>query len=496
MNVRATAERRSVPRAFRSISHYSLSIVVQRASGILLLPLYTHYLSRADYGVLELLDLIWTVAALVVSVQLSTALFFYYHRAESETEQQRDVVTSFIGMIILSTIVGVAGTLLAPPISRLVFGGTAYTGLIRVVLLGLSCNLLAEFGFSYLRLRDRTQEFMSASFCRVASGAMLNVLFLSVFGLGVSSMPWSSLITTFGLLAFFSRDILLANSVFLFHWPTLRKMTLYGMPLGVGMAGEIVLHMGDRPFLSKFVSLADLGLYGLAYKFGMLVSIAGVPFFNYWNSQMMRILLGEKGEETYIKTATYLLLGLTFVVLFLTVFIDPILTILVDASFRRAARLVPWIALAYLFRGMGHYWSNTFLLVNRPTLAAQVTWIGAGACLLAYALLIPRYGLWGAVGATHLGFALMAFFALWRSQRIRPFRYEYGRWTKILACGALSALPSLILHPSGFSSQTALGFGCLTLFPFFLWLTRFPTGEETQTVIVAFRNHVLQWKKI
>ena len=488
-NESTAAEGHSLVRhLFKSTSYYTLAAVVQRSMSILMLPVYTRYLTRADYGVLELLDLITTVAALLVSVQLSTALFYYYHHASGEAERRRDVVTAFFGTIILGTVVGVSGVAFAPEISRLVFGTTAYEGLVRVMLIALGFSLPAEYGFSSLRLYNRARTFMAITIGRVLANVGLNVLFLTALGLGVATMPWSSLMTTGILALLFARMTLAGNPASLFHAPTLGRMVLYGLPLGLSTAGEVVLHFGDRLFLSKAVSLSDLGLYGLAYKLGMVVPFAALPFFNYWNSQMVAIVRRPGGEGAYARVATYLLLGLTVVVILLTVFIEPVMTLLVEASFRRAAVLVPWIALAYLVRGMGSYWSNTFLLVNRPALVARVTWVGAGACLLAYALLIPRFGVWGAVAATHLGFALMASCALWIGQRLRPFRYEYGRWCKILASGAAAVTPSLILHPSGFAAQTALGFACLGLFPVLLRVGRFPTEVESRTLADGLRR--------
>ncbi|AGA29614.1 membrane protein involved in the export of O-antigen and teichoic acid [Singulisphaera acidiphila DSM 18658] len=477
-----------VRQMLKSTSYYSVAIVVQRVVSILMLPLYTRYLTRADYGVLELLELVLTLASLLVSVQLSTALFYYYHHTQNENERRRNVITAFFGTVIFGMAAAIAGVVFASGISRLVFGSATYEGLVRIVLVGLGLSLPAEFGFSSLRLQNRAQAFMMITIGRVLLNVTLNVVFLTALGFGVSTMPWSSLITTCCLTIFFARVTLAENSPSLFHPPTLWKMVLYGLPLGISTAGEVILHFGDRLFLSKAVTLTDLGLYGLAYKLGMMVSFATIPFFNYWNSQMIGIVLRPRGEQTYARGATYLLLGQTFLVLLITVFIDPVLAILVEPSFRQAALFVPWVGLAYLVRGMGTYWSNTFLLINRPALVAQVTWVGSGSCLLAYATLIPRFGLWGAIAATLLGFALMASFALWKGQRLRPFQYEYGRWAKILVCGALAVLPSVLLHPSRITTQIALGIASSGLFLVLLWALRFPTDGETQTLADILRK--------
>jgi O-antigen/teichoic acid export membrane protein len=251
-------------------------------------------------------------------------------------------------------------------------------------------------------------------------------------------------------------------------------------------------------FLSKTVSLSDLGIYGLAYKLGMVVPFVTAPFFTYWNSQMVGIVKQPQGEYTYARMATYLLLILVVVSLLLTVFADPLLMFLVAPEFRGAAVLIPWIALAYLIRGMGSFWSNTFLLDKRSGLVARTTWMGGVVCLLAYALLIPVYGLWGAVAATLMGFSAMAGYALWKSQRVRPFRYEYGRWAKIVGCGMAAALPSVLLHPGEFWVQIALGFACIGLFAVLLVAARFATEGERHAAHAELKRLFLRsqsWQK-
>ena len=69
-------------------------------------------------------------------------------------------------------------------------------------------------------------------------------------------------------------------------------------PPGCRRAGEFVLHFGDRVFLRGAVSLADLGLYGLAYKLGMVVLYLSTPFFTYWNAQMVGIVRRPAGSTS------------------------------------------------------------------------------------------------------------------------------------------------------------------------------------------------------
>lgn len=453
-----------------------------------MLPLYTRYLTRADYGVLELLDLIWTLAALLVSVHLSGALFYYYHLANSETERRRDLVTALLGTLLIGLMIGIAGLAAAPSLSSLVFGSTDYTGLVRVTLLGLGCNLPAEFGLALLRLLDRPQTYLLITIGRLIANISINVSCLVYFGIGVATMPWSSLITTAILAVACLAWTLATYSVRCFDWSAFARMFWYGLPLGLSTAGEVILHFGDRLFLSQTLTLGDLGLYGLAYKLGMIVAFAALPFFQFWNAQMVGIVRMPGGDRAYVRGATYLLGGLVAVVLNLTAFINPLLEVIAGPEFRGAGRFVPWIALAYLVRAMGSYWSNTFLLIGRPALVAQMSWLGAISCLVGYAVLIPRLGITGAVVATHLGFGTLAFFSLWLGQRLRRFDYEYGRWAKVVVCGMLSTIPLLDTETNVFVDRLARGLLCVGLFPSLLVLSKFLTPDEVRFIIASGRR--------
>ena len=68
---------------------------------LFLLPIYTRYLSPADYGVLELLDLTSFVLGSLLGGRLGDALCFFY--AEAATPESRDTVvtTAFLSALVM-----------------------------------------------------------------------------------------------------------------------------------------------------------------------------------------------------------------------------------------------------------------------------------------------------------------------------------------------------------------------------------------------------------
>ncbi len=125
-------------------------------------------------------------------------------------------------------------------------------------------------------------------------------------------------------------------------------------------------------------------------------------------------------------------------------------------GFYGAAVMIPWVAVAYLLRSAGAHIQSAFTLEGRPGLEARVNVAGSAVCMVGYALLVPRFKVWGAIAATLLGFAVILIYGFVIARRLRPFRFAYGVLARIAisTAGSLGAL--LLLRPQGFWPQLSL----------------------------------------
>ena len=461
---------------------YSVPVLLQRCMSILLLPVYTHFLRPKDYGILDLLDLFGNIVAALVGLRLGQGLFYFYFHANDRDDRSRFVVSALMGSITIGVLTAMATFLAAPALSGVVLGDSSYAGLFRIFVVGFSASLPLEFGFCYLRVAERPKAFTVLATLRLVAALCLNIVFLAIFHLGAASMLWSNVLVNLAL------TVLMAGIIFSDHGLRVGRrhfieLIRYSAPLGISSLGELGLHFGDRIFLRPNVSLSLLGIYGLAYKMGMLVAVASGPlFFTYWNAQMVAIVKAPNGEWIYRRTATYLFLGLGYCALLVTVFAHAVLRVAVAPDYWPAARLIPWIALAYVIRGMGSYFLNTFLLVKRSAEFARITWIGTATCLGLYALLIPHFKLWGAVTATLIGFSMTFVVGLWRSERQRPFHYEYRRWIKIVIAAAIVLVPFELLYPQTLWLEIAAGTAAAVGFPLVVVLLGVLDEHEWETL--------------
>jgi hypothetical protein len=62
----------------RKSAVYAIAILAPRALSFALIPLYTRYLTPADYGVLELLDLTLNLIIVFAGSRLGQAFYYYF----------------------------------------------------------------------------------------------------------------------------------------------------------------------------------------------------------------------------------------------------------------------------------------------------------------------------------------------------------------------------------------------------------------------------------
>ena len=80
---------------------YTTGIVIAKAFSFLLLPLYTHFLSPADFGVLQMLSITTELTGIILGGGIATAMLRYRSKYEDEAEK-RVVVSSAMTLSVLA----------------------------------------------------------------------------------------------------------------------------------------------------------------------------------------------------------------------------------------------------------------------------------------------------------------------------------------------------------------------------------------------------------
>ena len=462
-------------------SRYSLAVFASRAVAFLLLPVYTRYLTPADYGVMALLDVMSSLVGMLVGSRLGQGLFYFYFAADTKEEKDACLSTALVTAAIMGGFAAGLGILFSAQLSLIIFGLAQNALYLQLALLGLGFSLPLEVGFCIMRTLSDSLGYLRVSLFHLVIGAALNLLCLAAFRMGIRGMLVSAIIASAAISIYLAVKSLSAVMARL-DWKLMGRFVFYSLPLTISSLAAFLIHYGDRVILRAHIPLAELGIYSLAYKFGMLIASVHMPFVMHWNAQVIAIVRGPGGEQSFSRSCTYLTAVLATAVVGLSLFIDPLLRMMTGRAFASAGVWVPWIAFAYLIRAMGAHLQSLFTVEGKPGIEARVNVVGGITCTAAYFYLIPRFQVAGAIAATTIGFLVILLHGFWEAQRLRPFSLEYRRLSGIMSLAALIVVTFRWVCPADVWSQVGVAIVFLGVYLVTLYLGCFERSEREAAI--------------
>jgi O-antigen/teichoic acid export membrane protein len=411
---------------------------------------------------------------LILGARIGQALFYFYFAAKTEEERETCVSTLYFA----SMMIGLLCLAMMPAtgfFSTLVFGDPRYAGYLKLVFASFAVSMVGELNLCYLRARGFAGRYVTAMLVTLFLNVTTSLVLLLGLHMGVKGVLIASLASSAVTGVWLAWSGLSGVRIHV-DWALFRRLLVYSIPVGLSSLAMFLVHYGDRLFLRPYVTLAQLGVYSLAYKFAMVVPNCHMPFILHWNAQVGGILEKPTGPSVYIRSCTYLTAGMALVGVTIALFIRPLLAVMAGPAFFGAGALVPLLVLAYVIRAVGAHLQSIFIAEGRPGLDARVSIVGAAVCMAAYAVLIPQFKLWGAVIATLLGFLTILIYGTYLAQRLRRFDLEYGRMLRIAGMGCLIVAGFYAVPVT--RSWQAIGLGSLAWAGYVAWLFQWGLDEN------------------
>jgi O-antigen/teichoic acid export membrane protein len=326
---------------------------------------------------------------------------------------------------------------------------------------------------SYLRAKQRSALVVGAGLASLVLSLSLNIYFIAVRHSGAVGVLYSGLIST--VLATLPLGVYVLRQVkFSFSYKKLKDVVTFGAPLIITSIAAFTVNFSDRFFLRHYATISTVGVYALGYKFGFMISVLLVqPFDLIWQARIYQIAKQNPTGEIVRRVFEYYCFLLVFAALGLSLFIREFLTIVSAPSFHSAYKLVPVIALAYVFQGTNRFFLTGTYISKKTVYLGAVGLVNAATNIALNFLLIPRFGMLGAAWATACSFFFMSVLA-WRvSQSVHRIPYVFSRVAMLLGLAAFLCLAcNLIVFPS-LLVQALFKFGVFALFPVALYLLGF-----------------------
>lgn len=461
----------------RSSLVYGLGNYGVKLVGFLLIPVYTRYLAPADYGVMSLVSTFGQALFIFLNLGQSTALFRFYYEHDTPAARERVIAGSLWIAILCSTPLTLVALALSQPTARLLLGDGAAYPLVMIGVLTVLCRQLLRLPFAVMRAEEADTRYARWSVGRTAASAVLAIVLVVGFELGVWGVLLSALLAEAAMCAVLLPAI--ARSLRI-GWagPEMRAQLGYGLALVPGGIAAFVLDLSDRFFLKHYANLHEVGLYSLGYRFGEIVFFVVAAVQLAWPPFVFSNRKSEQAPTLYAYATTYYLAGMIFLILALSLLAPELLALLAAPAYQRAAIVVPIIALAGLCEGLCYVGTIGIMLRRRPLIRSAAVGVAAATNIGLNFVLIPRYGMAGAAWATLAGFVVQTVIQVTVAMRFYPIPYQWSRLGRLAGAAGGLFLAGTLVPAASLPVAVAAKAGLLLSFPALLWVVRFYEPAE------------------
>jgi O-antigen/teichoic acid export membrane protein len=464
---------------FKQSSIYLAGEFVRRCVGFLLIPMYTHYLSTSDYGILELIELFVMIAGVYFGMEtIIDGMVRIYHDYDNETSRSEVVSTAIAGTAACALIVAGIAAWIAAPLSKLAFGTVQYAWLVRMSFVALFFSSLTDAALTYQRMRERPTLFVGFSIGQLLLNVGLNVYFIAYLRMGLWGFLLAKLVVT-SLGSTCLLTMLFRETGFRVRLEVAKRIGRFAGPLIISSGSVLCIHFADRFFVNYFGTLSDVGIYALAYKFGMLVAYGvGMPFGSVWGVRLYAHTSDELWRQQFSRVITYLAFFLMLAAMGLGVFIDKVLRLIVAPAFLPAAALVPIVAFAYAFREVGDFFRGVLFINKRVFSFGRITISCAVLNLALNWILISQYKAAGAAWATLLTW-LAYMIACWiMAYREHQIPYSPKSFALLCVLAVSACVASIFVRALPIAWQWSAGGMLMILFACAAWVGYFNREER------------------
>ena len=404
---------------------YGVGHVLSRAVAFILIPFYTRALSPSDYGVMDMIMMFASIACTLVPMEISQAFSRFFSGTDSVSDKRQYATIMLLFSLTMYGVFGIVTFSLSDPLSFRLTGSSEavsafQVGILYTIVMGLFYLIQTQ-----LRWKLQSVYYSAISLLSALLVSLFSALFVLGFKMGVLGLLWGGVLGyVVGIIA--GLPGVVRDYRWGFDGKKFREMMSYSSPLLIMQVGLLTTNFFDRWAIRSLMSLDDVGIYGVGYRFASVVQII---FIGLQSSISPLILTYYREAATAGEIAKIFRIFSTFALiflLFLGVFAREVVAFTTASAYHQAYQCIFPLALMMVFYAFDVF-SPGIEISKKTRIRALLCVMGAILNITLNYLLIPFLGISGASIASMLGALAVLVGAILISQKLYFVPYAFGR---------------------------------------------------------------------
>lgn len=373
---------------------------------VLMLPLYTRWLSADEYGTTDAITIYADILASLAFLNIADAIFVCPKLSQTEDEKMAYFSSGLFFIGLVSVLAAVLFMSLdyrwIGQLSESVF--FKYKWLIWALLVSRYSQTFVQ-GFT--RSLDQLKVYSLAGIVLTGAIALLSFLLIPLWGMYgyVFAIVLAQLVTA--LYSFCSVRADRYFSLKAIKKQPLKELLAYSTPLVPNSMMWWLINGMNRPLMETRLGLVAIGIYAVANRIsGVINSLSSILGLAWGNSVLSEY--GKKGFDRFFNNYLRLMSGsFFFACMLLVIFAEDIVRLFTTPAYYDAAKYIPLLALGLCFSCMSSCIGSVFSAVKKSAYFFYASLWGGVVSVGSLLILIPLLGLYGVAASMVLSFLVI-----------------------------------------------------------------------------------------
>ncbi|MBU4277667.1 MAG: oligosaccharide flippase family protein [Proteobacteria bacterium] len=447
---------------------YSLPPIISSVGNLILLPIWTAYLSPTDYGILTMLAVAGNIMTLLVWLNINSGVLRFYHQYQGE-ERPKYLGTMAIGVLVWSLLVSSVFIVFIHFLSGLFFSEESNKYLpfmVAEVCIVFTSASSIIIGAIYIN-QQKSKKWSLLQLISWVLTVMFSIYFVVYGGEGAWGKVKGQLIVAICL--FFVYWVLsLKYLAWCFSWRIFKETLLFGMPLLFKGASQFAFQYSGRWILERTSSLDQVGLYGFSDSVAQLMRVPFRAFSTAWMPVFYKEATAdpEAAKSLTREMSFYWAIFMLSVTLIFCLNIKSLIILLVNVRYQVDVvyQSIAILALGYFLASLQVFFIYSLGFMKKTMSIFMASLLAAVLNLGLNLTLIPTYGILAAAWATVAAYSVSLVYMGVRSQKLFRVSFKWALFARglLLALAAYGTSALLPLENPWFS--LAANTGLFTLY--------------------------------
>lgn len=404
---------------------YGASDFVTKFIAFFTFPIIASVLSAKEFGILELVNTVTMLTAMLANVGMNNAVSLFYWDVDTEKSEREKIISSglFVLIVVSLVIVGVVSIfILVNPYSIVDFFNPISKIGLTLAFLAMATTQWNQYCMDITRLNFSPWKFFGISISTRIFSLLAGLVAILYLNLGIDGLLGGQALSLILVVPFaiYSIKREVNPSAITSQW--IKKLVKIGYPYIFASLAYWLFSSMDRWMLAAFSSLEETGIYSVAFRFSTVILFISIAFGQSWSPVSVKLKADYPQEyrELYGKVLIYLLFVMIFVGGFLALFAPEIILWIMPKEYFASALPLVMLSFAVVFQSTQQVTMIGISLEKKTMLFSRIAWIAALTNLVLNYLFIPSWGALGAAIATAISFLVLTILYFYFTQKLHP----------------------------------------------------------------------------